>query len=367
MINQKSDRQIPRVIAWESTRACNLVCKHCRADAQIHPDPEELSTKEVKRLIDQIAAFSKPIFIISGGEPLMRKDIFEVASYATQQGLRVAMSPNGTLIDPCNIQKMKEAGIKRISVSLDGSCAQKHDEIRGVNGAFNEAVRGMNYCLEDNLPFQINTTVMRENQDDLEATLQKVIELGAVAWHVFMLVPTGRGKFDDEITPQQYEDILNWVYETSQTSPIPIRVTCGPQFMRIVSTNQKVTKSELNLVGHQKPKSHPGGHPGMDHMSRGCLAGVGYCFISHRGEVFPCGYLPVLAGNVREQNFQNIYENSDVFVKLRDFNNLEGKCGICPYIRRCGGCRARAYALTGNYLAEEPFCTYEPPALRGDQ
>lgn len=365
MKHQASEQQIPRVIAWESTRACNLVCKHCRADAQIDPDPEELTTAEVKTMIDQIAAFSKPIFIISGGEPLMRKDIFEIADYANQQGLRVAMSPNGTLIDPQNIQKMKGAGIKRISVSLDGSCAQKHDAIRGVRGAFDDAVRGMKYCLDAKLPFQINTTVMRENRDDLKATLAKVIELGAVAWHVFMLVPTGRGRFDDEITPQEYEDILNWVYETSQISSIPIRVTCGPQFMRIVSTKQKERKAELNLVGQQKPKGHPGGHPGLDHTSRGCLAGVGYCFISHRGEVFPCGYLPVLAGDVRKQDFQSIYQNSDVFIKLRNYRELEGKCGVCPYIRQCGGCRARAYALTGNYLAEEPFCVYDPPARRG--
>ncbi len=362
MSHKSETQQIPRVIAWESTQACNLACKHCRANAKETSDPNELTTHEVKRLVDQIAAFSQPIFIISGGEPLMRRDIFEIAAYATHKGLRVAMSPNGTLVNPENIAQMKTAGIKRISISLDGSSAERHNDIRVVPSAYHDTVRGMTYCLEEHMPFQVNTTVMRQNFDDLEAIHKKVIALGAVAWHVFMLVPTGRGKLEDEITPQAYEQILNWVYETSQTSPIPIRVTCGPQFMRIVDTRQKETQTKLNLVGKQKP----GGHPEMDHTSRGCLAGVGYCFISHIGEVFPCGYLPVLAGDVRQDDFQTIYQTSHVFQKLRDFSQLEGKCGVCPYVRRCGGCRARAYSLTGNYMAQEPYCDYKPPRWEGD-
>jgi AdoMet-dependent heme synthase len=357
MKHAASDQPIPRVIAWESTRACNLACRHCRASAQETADPDELTTDEMKQLVDQIAAFSRPIFIISGGEPLMRPDVFEIAAYATDKGLRVAMSPNGTLITPERVERMKASGIKRISVSLDGSCAERHDAIRGVPGAFDAAVQGITYCREGELPFQVNTTIMRQNVDDMAATLEFVVSLGVAAWHVFMLVPTGRGKVDDEITPQAYEEILNWVYETAQESPIPIRVTCGPQFMRLVMTRQKESPVPPNLVGGQRP----GGHPGMDHMSRGCLAGVGYCFVSHKGEVQPCGYLPVLAGDVRQQDFQTIYQTSEVFQQLRDFSQLEGKCGVCPFARRCGGCRARAYGITGNYLAEEPYCTYEPP------
>jgi heme b synthase len=365
MMHQPSDQPVLRVVAWESTQACNLVCRHCRASAQETPHPDELTTGEVKRLVNQIAAFSRPIFIISGGEPLMRPDIFEIARYATDQGLRVAMSPNGTLITPENVEQMKASGIKRISVSLDGSCAKRHDAIRGVPGAFDAAVRGMTYCREAGLPFQVNTTVMRQNVDDLEATLDFVVDLGVAAWHVFMLVPTGRGQVDDEISPQAYEEILTWVYDAAQDSPIPIRVTCGPQFMRLVLTRQKESPAPPNLVGGQRPGGHPGGHPGMDQMSRGCLAGVGYCFVSHRGEVFPCGYLPVLAGDVRQQDFQTIYQTSEVLQKLRDFSQLEGKCGACPFVHRCGGCRARAYGITGNYLAEEPYCAYEPPGWEG--
>lgn len=347
-----TDSPLPRVIAWESTQACNLVCRHCRASAQLEPAPEELTTDEVMRLIDQIASLSKPIFIISGGEPLMRDDVFDIASYAADQGLRVAMSPNGTLITPEIVEQMKRVGIKRVSVSIDGSRAERHDTIRGVSGAFDAALRGIEYCREGGLPFQINTTVMRQNVDDLESTHDLTVSLGAAAWHVFMLVPTGRGQVDDELTPQRYEEILNWIYDTAVDSPIPLRVTCGPQFMRLVLTREKEAEAPANLVGRER---------GLDRMSRGCLAGMGYCFISHRGEVYPCGYLPVLAGNVREQDFATIYQESPVFRQLRDLTQLKGKCGKCPFVHRCGGCRARAYAITGDYLAEEPYCAYEPP------
>jgi radical SAM protein with 4Fe4S-binding SPASM domain len=168
-----------------------------------------------------------------------------------------------------------------------------------------------------------------------------------------MLVPTGRGRVDDELTPQRYEDILNWIYEAALDSPIPLRVTCGPQFMRLVLTRQRDSKTPPNLVGRQR---------GLDHMSRGCLAGMGYCFISHRGDVYPCGYLPVRAGNVRDQDFGTIYQESSVFQQLRDLNQLKGKCGECAFVHRCGGCRARAFGITGDFLAEEPYCVYEPKA-----
>jgi heme b synthase len=342
---------VPRVIAWESTRACNLVCRHCRASAQEEPALDELSTGEVMRLIDQIAELSKPIFVISGGEPLMRADVFDIAAYATEQGLRVAISPNGTLITPDIVERMKDVGVKRVSVSIDGSCAARHDFIRGVPGAFEQAVRGVVYCREGRLPFQINTTVMRQNVDDLGAIHDLTVALGAAAWHVFMLVPTGRGKVDDELTAEGYEDILNWAYDAALDSPIPLRVTCGPQFMRLVLMRRGEAEAPPNLVGRAR---------GLDRMSRGCLAGMGYCFISHRGEVYPCGYLPVLAGDVREEDFATIYRDSPVFRRLRDLSQLEGKCGVCSFVHRCGGCRARAYSLTGNYMAEEPYCVYEP-------
>ena len=225
----------PHIVAWESTVACNLACVHCRASAQTAPEPDELATWEVFDLIDQLAEFSQPIFVISGGEPLMRPDIYEIAAYGTQRGLRVAVSPNGTLLTPEAVRNLKEAGVKRISVSIDGSTAARHDAIRGVLGAFDTAMEGLVRCRETGLGFQLNTTVMRQTRDDLLAVRDLAVRIGAEAWHVFMLVPTGRGKIDDEVSPEEYEEILNEIYAMTRHSPIPIRVTCGPHFMRVVA------------------------------------------------------------------------------------------------------------------------------------
>jgi heme b synthase len=355
------DTKGPHIVAWESTVACNLACVHCRANAQTTPDPDELTTEEVFDLIDQLAGFGQPIFIVSGGEPLMRPDIFDIADYGTQRGLRVAVSPNGTLITPDAVQKLKQAGVKRISVSIDGSTAERHDAIRGVPGAFAAAVAGLAHCRQAGLGFQLNTIVMRQTWDDLSAVRDLAVLIGAEAWHVFMLVPTGRGKIDDEISPQKYEDILEEIYGMTMNSPIPIRVTCGPHFTRVVAQHRRQNRAQPNLV---RPGGSARGHPGsLDRTTRGCLAGDGYCFISYRGDVTPCGYLPIVAGNIRERPFRDIYLDSPLFRSLRDFSRYEGKCGACEFLQVCGGCRARAYSLTGNYLAEEPYCIYQPGVL----
>jgi radical SAM protein len=371
-MNSIQEIQGPHIVAWESTVACNLACVHCRASAQTVPEPDELTTQEVMNLIDQLAAYSQPIFIISGGEPLMRPDIYEVAAYGTQCGLRVAVSPNGTLLTHEAVVRLIHAGVKRISVSIDGSTAARHDSIRGVPGAFDEAMAGLVRCREAGLGFQLNSVVMRQTRADLAAIRDLAVRIGAEAWHVFMLVPTGRGQIDDEVSPAEYEAILNEIYGMTQNSPIPIRVTCGPHFQRIVAQNRRQERTQPNLVrpgntGH----GHPGGngreadssqkHPGhLDRTTRGCLAGDGYCFISHRGDVTPCGYLPIVAGNIREQPFREIYAESALFRSLRNLEGYGGKCGVCEFLRICGGCRARAYSLTGNYLAEEPYCLFRP-------
>jgi heme b synthase len=357
----------PHIVAWESTVACNLACVHCRASAQTVPEPDELTTGEVFDLIDQLAAFSRPIFVISGGEPLMRPDIFDIAAYGTRRGLRVAVSPNGTLITPDVVHKLAKAGVKRISVSIDGSTAERHDAIRGVPGAFDAAMEGLAAARRGELGFQLNTTVMRQTRDDLPAVRDLAVRIGAKAWHVFMLVPTGRGKIDDEVSPQEYEEILHEIYDMTKDSPIPIRVTCGPHFMRVVAQNRKHERArphgQPNLV---RPRGNGRQHPGgLDHTTRGCLAGDGYCFISYRGEVTPCGYLPVVAGNVRQTPFREIYVDSALFRSLRNLEGYGGKCGVCEFLRLCGGCRARAYSLTGDLLAGEPYCVYEPRAARG--
>ncbi|MCJ7737781.1 MAG: radical SAM protein [Anaerolineae bacterium] len=360
-----------RVVAWESTVACNLACVHCRASAQTAPAPDELTTEQAFRLIDQLAEVGSPIFIISGGEPLMRPDIFDIAAYGTQRGLRVAISPNGTLITPEVVQRLKDSGIRRVSVSIDGSTDERHDAVRGTPGAFESAMEGLAACREGGLDFQLNTTVMRQTRNDLAAIGDLAVTIGSVAWHIFMLVPTGRGKIDDEVSPQEYEAILHEIYEMTCSSPIPIRVTCGPHFQRVVAQNRTADRGQPNLVrprqaehpaGH--PAGHPGGHPGgLDRTTRGCLAGDGYCFVSYRGDVMPCGYFPVVAGNVNEQSLQEIYNESSLFRELRQLDQLGGKCGVCEFLRVCGGCRARAYSVTGDYMAEEPYCVHVPRAL----
>lgn len=344
--------EAPRLVAWETTGACNLSCTFCRAEAKTEPDPYELETQEVERLVDQIAEFSSPIFIITGGEPMMRDDVYEIADYASGRGLRPVMSPNGTLLDAESARRMLDSGIRRVSVSIDGPSARVHDSIRGTPGAFDDLVEGLRYAEEEGLEFQINTTVTRDNVDLLPDIHDTAVELGAAAWDVFMLVPTGRGTLEDEVGPARYEQVLNWIFEKSLESKVPVKVTCGPQYERIKRTRGG------------GPETSPG-QPGVNHGrgdsgTPGCLGGKGFCFVSRRGEVYPCGYLPISAGNVRERHFMEIYRDSELFNELRDVDSLSGKCGDCGFREVCGGCRARAYGSSGDYMAEEPFCLYRP-------
>lgn len=330
----------PRVVAWESTRACNFACVHCRAQAQRTPDPQQLTTKEALGLVNQIAELCKPVFIISGGDPLQRADIFEVASYASSLGFRVVMSPSGSNLLEETFGKMKAAGVKMISLSLDGSNPQVHDSFRQVPGAYALAMRNMMLARKNNFAFRINTTVTQHNLSDLFNIQKVAAEMGASEWDIFMLVPTGRGKVNMEIAPEHYEQTIQTIYEASLTSPVPIKMTCAPQYMRVIAQHQK------------EPKVHMGG--------RGCMAGNGFCFISHIGEVFGCGFLPVPAGDIRKQKFKQIYQQSPLFFQLRNHELLKGKCGRCEYKGICGGCRARALSVNRDYLQEEPYCVYKP-------
>ena len=337
----------PRVVAWESTRACNFACVHCRAKAQKTPDPNQLTTQEALQLVDQIAELCKPIFIISGGDPMQRKDIFEVASYASKKGLRVVMSPSGSNLTAETFQRMKDAGVKMISLSLDGSCPEVHDTFRQVPGAFNLAMRNMLLARQSGLPFRVNTTVTQHNLSDLFNIQKVAADNGAAEWDVFMLVPTGRGKVQMEITPDQYEATIQSLYCASLTSPVPIKMTCAPQYARVIAQHQKTPQP-----------SQPHGRPAAG--GRGCMAGNGFCFISHIGEVYGCGFLPVAAGDIHKQSFKQIYQQSQLFLQLRNHALLKGKCGVCEYKVMCGGCRARALSVNGDYLKEEPFCVYNP-------
>ncbi|MCB8983739.1 MAG: radical SAM protein [Ardenticatenaceae bacterium] len=368
----------PRLIFWESTAGCNLACIHCRrmtvADQLM---PQDLTTAEAFDLIDQIAAFGRPIFVLSGGEPLFRPDIFDIARHATDAGLIVALATNGTLIDAAVAGKIKASGVKRVSVSFDGADVATHDIFRG-SGAFTAAMRGIEHLRAVDLPFQINTTVARHNVHQMPETLALAKEIGAVALHLFLLVPVGCGVEiapDQQILPDEYERVLNWMYDAEMEGGIELKATCAPHYFRIA--RQRQAEERRNGIVRERPSSmhrqqhggntstggHPSGHPSMHAMTKGCLAGTGVTFVSHRGEVFPCGYLPVEAGHIRRQRFQDIWENSPLFADLRDVDLLDGKCGICEFKKLCSGCRARAYGMTGDYLAEEPFCTYEPRLL----
>jgi len=340
-----------RLIAWELTRNCNLNCIHCRAAATKGPHEGELDTQTCLKLLDEIREVGKPIIILTGGEPLMRPDIFEIARYGNDLGFRMVMAPNGTLITQENAKEMVAAGIQRISVSLDGASQDAHDRFRKVEGAFEGALQGIKWAKEAHLEFQINTTITQQNFSELPKIQELAVSLGAVAHHIFLLVPTGRGKYilDQEISSQQYEETLEWFYDQKDNVPLQLKATCAPHYYRILRQRAHAEGKTVTFKTH-----------GLDAVTRGCLGGVGFCFISNTGIVQPCGFLDVNCGNVTEIPFPRIWNDSEVFIALRDFSRLEGKCGRCEYKKVCGGCRARAYEVTGNYLAEEPLCQYEP-------
>ena len=347
----KPGKNTIRLVAWETTRRCNLACKHCRAVAEDHPYDNELDTEASFKLLDQIKEVGEPIIILTGGEPLLRDDIFDIAAYGTRLGLRMVMAPNGTLITPESARKMKESGIKRISISLDGSTPETHDAFRGVPKAYENAIKGIHTAKAAGIEFQINTTITKTNLDQIPKILNLAQELGAAAHHIFLLVPTGRGKYivDSEINAREYEQTLNWFYDQRDKVDLQLKATCAPHYYRILRQRAKKDGKKVTFETH-----------GLDAVTRGCLAGTGFCFISHVGRVQTCGFLDVTCGDITKQSFKEVWEGSTVFNQLRDFSNLENKCGICEFKGVCGGCRARAYEATGNYMDEEPLCSYQP-------
>ncbi len=348
--NKKKDAAL-RLVAWETTRNCNLACVHCRASATRGPYEGELDTPASLRLLDDIAKVGKPIVILTGGEPLLRSDIFDLAHYGTQLGLRMVMACNGTLVDEPTAGKMAESGIKRISVSLDGAAAESHDAFRGVPGAFQGALRGLENAKKAGIEFQINTTITQDNLDHIQDILDLAVDLGAVAHHIFLLVPTGRGKYiiDKAIDAAQYEETLNWFYDQREKVPLQLKATCAPHYYRILRQRAHEEGKKITFQSH-----------GLDAVTRGCLGGIGFCFVSHVGTVQPCGFLDLNCGNVSQTSFVDIWRSANVFENLRNYDELTGKCGPCEYKRVCGGCRARAYEATGDYMTEEPLCDYQP-------
>jgi heme b synthase len=340
-----------RLVAWETTRNCNLSCVHCRAAATNGPYAGELDTDQGFKLLDEIAEVGKPIIILTGGEPLLRDDIFDLAKHGDRLGLRMVMAPNGTLITPEVAERMAASGIRRISASIDGATKAFHDKFRGVDGAFDAALRGIEYVKAAGIEFQINTTITKTNLDQIPKILELAERLGAAAHHIFLLVPTGRGKYivDQAIDAEEYETTLNWFYDQRDKTPLQLKATCAPHYYRIMRQRAKAEGKTISFQTH-----------GLDAVTRGCLAGTGFCFVSHTGVVQPCGYTDVKCGDITQTTFGEVWNHSPVFLKLRDFKQLEGKCGACEYHAVCGGCRARAYEATGNYMAEEPLCAYQP-------
>ena len=352
MKNAHSDSNAaPRLVAWEVTRRCNLNCVHCRAAAERGPYPGELEGPKSLEIIDQIAGLGKSVVILTGGEPLLREDIFDLARYGTERGLRVVMATNGTLLTPVIAERIRSSGIQRVSISLDGANAEEHDKFRQVQGAYQASLKGIEILKEAGVEFQVNTTITKHNYRRCREILDSVMHLGAVAHHLFLLVPTGRARemADQEIDALEYEKLLLWFNQMQKKVPIHLKATCAPHFYRI-----------LRQEAHKRGEKVDFQTYGLDAVTRGCLGGISFCFISYEGMVQPCGYLELKCGNLKEETFETIWANSQVFNRLRDFSAYKGKCGRCEYVKFCGGCRARAFEATGDFMTEEPLCMYQP-------
>jgi radical SAM protein with 4Fe4S-binding SPASM domain len=344
-----------RLVFWELTARCNLKCQHCRAEAQADFVAGELTTAELIQVARDIRDAGDPILILTGGEPLVRPDFFEIAAACTKLFTRVALATNGTLIEDDLARRIVATGIQRVSISLDGAQPATHDRFRGLPGSFAAALRGFDTLKRAGASLQVNVTVTRHNEGELAELLDLILARGADAFHVFMLVPVGCGAVigdDVRLPPERAEAVLRWLFErsTELRGRVHVKATCAPQYYRI-----------LHDVSRERHLAKPAApHRGMEAMTRGCLAGSAVCFISRTGDVQPCGYLPLCAGNVRNQKLGDLWRHSELFAALRDPARLHGKCGACGYRRLCQGCRARAYAESGDFLGAEPDCPYVP-------
>ena len=367
-----ADNNDLRLVFWETTAGCNLECIHCRRiDVSKQLMKNDLSTREAMEFVRNLANFGRPILVLSGGEPLFRPDIFQIALHAGECGIPVALATNGTLIDERMAHAIVNAGIKRVAISIDGADETTHDNFRRQPGSLAAALRGFRNLRRLGMSMQINCTVTNHNVHQLETLYESAKELGADALHLFMLVPVGCGVQIAEsnmLPAEEYERVLNWMYDKSKLREIHLKATCAPHYFRVM--RQRAAAEHIHIEAshsHGKPgngNGHGAGGHNMAAMTKGCLAGSAICFVSHTGEVFPCGYLPVSAGNVKRQNFREIWDTSPVFKTLRNVEELTGKCGLCEFKKICMGCRARAFYAHGNYMAEEPFCIYEPKRMR---
>ncbi len=361
----------PFVAIWETTQACDLACVHCRACAQPLRHSNELSTAEAKRLINEIAVMEVPVFVLTGGDPLKRPDIFELVKFASERNVRISLTPSATpLLTRESIARLKECGLARLAVSLDGPAAAIHDAFRRVPGSYQWTIDAVRWAREAGLPVQINTTVTRHNLAMLDDVIALLETLDITLWSVFFLVPTGRGSEIDLISAEEFERVFDKLYQTSQRVLFDIKSTEAQHYRRYLlqrRTEAKRRGEQASAIFNRLPQfsqmSVGAETPdGIGRAPRGINDGKGFVFISHLGEVYPSGFLPVSGGNVRRQSLSDIYRESPLFRSLRDSKNLKGKCGDCEYREVCGGSRARSYAMTGDMFAEEPCCVYQPKA-----
>ncbi len=372
--------ETPFLAIWEITQSCDLACKHCRAAAQPIAHPDELSNAEGKELIDQIADMGVPIFVFTGGDPLKRKDVFELIEYAASKGVQVALTPSATpLLTKEALARMKAAGLVRLGISLDGSTPEIHDAFRGLPGAWARTIQAIEWANEVGLPIQVHTTISRHNAHDLDNLCALFEKLAIVMWNVFFLVPVGRGQQADLLSGEDFEKVFGKIYELSHRVSFQIKTTEAMHYRRYLLQHNLEERKMGHGAGHGSASGQPmpakmaaalGYEPGAptadaktrteSWATRRVNDGKGFMFISHVGNVYPSGFLPIHAGNIRETPVAEIYRDAPIFKSLRDTSALEGKCGACEYKEICGGSRARSYAITGNPLAQEPCCIYQP-------
>ena len=344
--------QSPLLVIWEVTQACDLACVHCRASAMPGRNPAELTTEEGYRLLDQIRAFGDPLMVFTGGDPLKRPDLYDLIRYSVSLGLRTNVTPSATpLLTASAIDKFKRCGITRMAISVDGPDAETHDSFRGVPGTFDRAMFALRHARDIALDTQFQTTVTRRNMNKLAQVAERVAEVRSRMWSLFFLVVTGRALADDDLTAEEYEKVFEFMYDISKVAPFDVKTTEAMHYRRYVAQRQKREHGPSNETASAR---------GMVFRTAGVSDGRGFVFVSHTGEIFPSGFLPVSAGNVRNDSLVQVYRDSSLFRILRDPDLREGKCGVCEYTKICGGSRSRAYALSGNYLAEDPRCVYQP-------
>jgi len=356
LVNTVDFNQRPFIAIWEVTQACDLACVHCRASAQPERHPMELTTDEGKNLIDQIAALEIPVFVLTGGDPIKRPDLFELIAHARKSGVRISLTPSATpLLTRDVVFRLKEAGLARLAVSMDGASASTHDAFRGLSGSFARTLDAVRWANEAGLPVQINTTFSRRNIGEIDAIVALMETLKLTLWSVFFLVPTGRGKLNDLLNAEEFEQVFEKIHKLSKKAGFDIKTTEAQHYRRY-ALQQRVADRKAGISSNEPTRVQDA----IGRAPRGLNDGKGFLFISHTGEVSPSGFLPLSAGSVRQQALAEIYRDSPAFRALRDTSRLEGKCGACEFKEICGGSRARAYALTGNPQAQEPCCSYIP-------